>query len=153
MTKIATGFAAAVLLASCDGASGSAHLTKREFIARADAICREANATIEGLGTPRTARELDDYIQKVESIDGEALQEIARLNPPKADEDKIDTAITKVQSALNLLNDYRQADLAGNKVAAILALQQANRAATDAQAIVREYGFHECGRVPNSVPE
>ncbi len=127
-------------------------MTKRQFISRADDICREGNAAVEELGQPTTTEELTTYVARVEEISSEALSEIAKLEPPKADAEEVQNAIAKLQSALDLLNEYQQADASGNKMESLVALQQANSAALEAQSFAEGYGFKECGKVPNTVP-
>ena len=143
---------AGVLVAACGSPEDPPRLTKRQFISRADDICRDANAAVEELGQPRTSEELTNYVTRVEEISGEALSEIAKLEPPEADAEQVQSAITKLQSALDLLNEYQQADASGNKVESLVALQQANSAALEAQSFAERYGFRECGKVPNTVP-
>lgn len=139
-------------LAACGSEEEVERLTKQEFITRADDICRTANSAVEDLGYPTTSDELASYVAEVEEISGKALGEIARLEPPEADAKEVQDAITKLQSALDLLNEYQQADASGNKVASLVALQEANSAALEAQSFAESYGFRECGRVPNTVP-
>jgi hypothetical protein len=140
------------LVGGCGSKEELDRLTKREFISEADDICRDANAAVEDLGYPTTSEELTSYVAEVETITSEALSDIARLNPPEEDADEVQNAIAKLQSALDLLNEYQQADASGNKVASLVALQEANSAALEAQSFAERYGFEECGRVPNTIP-
>jgi hypothetical protein len=140
------------LLAGCGSGANPDRLTKREFISNADDICRAANSAIEELGQPSTSEELTSYVAGVQDISTEALSKIARLNPPEADAEEVQNAIAKLQSALDLLNEYQRTDASGNKVASLVALQQANSAALEAQRFAEGYGFRECGKVPNTVP-
>lgn len=141
-----------VLLSACGPKEKVERLTKEEFISKADDICRDANAAVEDLGYPATSEELTSYVTGVEEVSSKALGEIARLEPPEADAEEVQDAITKLQSALDLLNEYQQAEASGNKVASLVALQEANFAALEAQSFAEGYGFQECGRVPNTVP-
>ena len=142
----------ALLFSACGSPQQVDRLTKEEFISEADAICRDANAAIEELCYPTTSEELTSYVEGVEKISTKALSSIAELEPPEEDAEEVQNAIGKLQSALNLLNEYQQADASGNKVESLVALQQANSAALEAQSFAERYGFQECGKVPSTVP-
>lgn len=139
-------------MVACGSKEEVQRLTKQEFISEADDICRDANEAIGDLGQPTTSEELTAYVAEVEQISSEALTSIATLEPPEADAEEVQDAIKKLQSALDLLNQYQQANASGNKVASLVALQEANSAALEAQSFAQRYGFRECGKVPDSVP-
>jgi hypothetical protein len=132
---LSTGFVAA----GCGG--GEDHLTKAEFIKQGDAICKKGNKEIDsaankaftGKQHPTNAKVTkfaeDTAIPTIqEEIDG-----IRDLNPPSADEDKVNAITDEAQSAL----DKAKADptiFASNDDP----FKKANQLAND-------YGLTECG--------
>lgn len=139
-------------IVSCGPKEEPERLSREEFIARADAHCAAANAELDTLQRPKSYDQLNDYIQKVKEIEAEALGEVVKLRPPEEDEQMVQEALGKITVAMDLLQQYQQAERAGNRIAALLALQQANARATEAIAIAERYGFEECGRIPESAP-
>ena len=81
-TALLAAAAGTSLLAGC----GSSRLSHDEFVRKADAVCAHYNAQVKGLEDPRSLAEVESYAERVIPVYGRALDELAALRPPKADE-------------------------------------------------------------------
>lgn len=81
---IATALALAVLLtiAACGGDDSGEQLTKEEFIAAADEICREADEKNDALAEPETLDDATSFLQDGLVIQEEQLAELEALTHP-----------------------------------------------------------------------
>ncbi|MDQ3645716.1 MAG: hypothetical protein M3345_02130 [Actinomycetota bacterium] len=130
-------------LASCsDGA-----LSKEEFIAQADAICKQADEQTETLATPTSPAEAGGFVEKAQEITGESVRKIRELEPPAGDEDTIETMLNKVEEALAYLPTMAEAAQAKDLKTLQEAGRQLQATAGEAQKIARDYGFEVCGGV------
>lgn len=150
----------ALLLGACGGGdddSGGDSVTREEYIARADAHCKEANAEAKGLNerleeAARSASPGRDQLAAIAPIleEGYGVQrrsrdEFKKIESPPADRETIERmhAIFDEQTALvgRLLEAAEAGDLARFRG---LASEQ-DRLKLEGRALAREYGFKECG--------
>ncbi|MFN2388575.1 MAG: hypothetical protein ABR575_03060 [Actinomycetota bacterium] len=139
----------AVVLASCS----EDRLSKADFIARADEICKEADAKTRDLTRPSTAPEVDSFVEAAGDITRDAVARIRSLKPPEQDEAAIAEMLSKVEEALEHLPEMSEAAKDQDLDAMQAAGRELTEAAEDAQTIAAEYGFEVCGGVaPTGTP-
>ena len=85
-----------------------------EYIAAADAICEEANRSLEELGEPDSLAELADYAPKASEIVGDQLERLRDLRPPEAGEALIDKALDLSEQQNDLAQEIGEAAAAGD---------------------------------------
>ena len=153
------GFAAAVIAvaalvgAGCGGddetPGGGEALTKQEWIAKADAICADAQERIQKLGDPGTD------LSKLAELTGDAKEileaEVAAirdLNPPPGDEQQIDAMLAQVENGSEALEALIEAATSGDisKLQEITAEgSEFSKASAEADRLASDYGLKECG--------
>jgi len=140
---------ACLLAAACgsdDDADGDgARLTKTAFIAKADAICQEANDRIDAIPEPQTTEELAQLGRQVLDIAREQLARLQALRPPAADEETIDEAYDVIEEQLGVAEELVAAAEEGDLQGLQELLEQGERLDARGDRIARDYGLKECG--------
>jgi hypothetical protein len=159
----ATLLLCAALLAGCGGDddNGSDAPTREEYIARADAFCKKANAEAKQLNERAQAvagreRGAKAQLQAVAPIFDEgyevqrrSLDGFKKIPYPPEDRETIEGLFRAGEQLTALVKDLGEAAEAGDlaRFRSISAQQDRIRART--RAIQREYGFKECGSGAN----
>ena len=138
--------AAAVLATGCGGDSGgstSAGLTKPQFIARADAICRKADeAQTTGLAAyskehPSDKSSKAGQEKMITSVGlppvREEIAELSKLEAPSGDQAEIDAIIKAIEEAVSKGEDEPS-----------ILLNPSTGAVAEASKLAGEYGFKVC---------
>lgn len=139
---------AAVLLAGCGGDedSAGASISKEEFIAKADAICKRSNKRMEAAfgkflkDNPGLTKPDDPKFQPlvtdvmVPSLKQE-IQELRELGVPDGDEEKVDAMISALEEGLETAENNPQV-VTGSSSDTIFGI---------ASRIAGEYGLKTCG--------
>jgi hypothetical protein len=86
-----------LLLAGCGGGSGAPRLSRAEFVAKADAICRTYNRQSRAIARPKSLAELATAIDKVVPLLDQSVQKLQKLRPPKDEQADVDRWIAGVQ--------------------------------------------------------
>jgi hypothetical protein len=140
--------AAAAVLAGCGGSGddGEEGPTKAEWIAKADAICKQSFAAADGIPRPRSPEQFDEYLAKVLAISRRFDPKFAALEAPEGDEKTVQNLVRLNEEGTllvaNLLEAVRAQDAA--KVARIV--QQGTANAREFVAAARAYGSKECAK-------
>jgi ABC-type Fe3+-hydroxamate transport system substrate-binding protein len=154
MRKIAMALLTTVALAACTeeepnsesnrNSEGSA-LSKAEYIAQADAVCKEAETDINALDPPATSNDLDNYAAEVTDISDEAISDLRALRPPPADAEMLGQIVDNIERSIELLPDYVRATQAqdGPQMRDLEAQLQGIQDETT--QLAHDYGFEECG--------
>ncbi len=138
--------ALAGVAAGCGGGDGGGdRLTKDEYIAQADAICKAANEKIDALGEPETMEEIATLAADAIEIQTKSLADLRALKPPEADEAKLNEAYALIDQQVGLGKEILEAAKAGDleKIQKILA--EGKPIDDQAGAIAADYGLKECG--------
>jgi len=122
------------------GAQGAA-LTKQQFVAKADAICKKGNQAIRKAGKeifqgkPSQA-DLTNFAQQtvIPNIQ-EQVTAIAALPPPSGDEDQVNAIVDAAQQAVSQAKEDPS-----------LVIQENNDAFAKADQLAKQYGLKVCGR-------
>ncbi|MCL4290657.1 MAG: hypothetical protein KJ051_10335 [Thermoleophilia bacterium] len=144
--KIAADYGLTELaVAGCGGSGGGDRLTKEEYIAQADAICKAANEKIDALGEPETMEEIATLAADAIEIQTKSLADLRALKPPEADEAKLNEAYALIDQQVGLGKEILEAAKAGDleKIQKILA--EGKPIDDQAGAIAADYGLKECG--------
>jgi len=130
-----------VLAAACGG--GQQRLSRAEFIAKADPICRTAVEEIRAIPHPTSPQEGVAAQQQFKgAIDG-MLANLRRLQPPKDDEPALDEMYATIEQIVSLSD---QALTAANDRAEFARIEtESTQLETDVAASAKAYGFAVCG--------
>lgn len=142
--------------AAKDGAGAAAPLTKAQFVARGDAVCREVKQAqrpyLDRLRSLERGAELKRVAPILEGVLGESRKGLGRLRElraraPREDRATFDDYLAAAERLLaesaKLTEAARSEDrAAGRKVAAT-----ADALSADEQRLADEYGLRDCGDV------
>ena len=134
----------ALLVVACGDDEDDEPLTKSEYIAKADAICKKSNAEFNRLfetDFPTTEGGLPPFFDKATTIRRRQIDDLRALEEPEADEDVTEKLLGSGDRFVADLERGRK----DAKFAARIFNQEGgkNSAAFDRQA--KAYGFNECG--------
>lgn len=133
--------ATTVALAACGGGGAS----REEFLAKADAICAQADAEIAALGRPTTVDGAVETIDRLREISERQLADLRALEAPGADREKLDEMFALADEQLSLSTDYRDAIAQQDRDLIRELADRANRLRAEGQQAARDYGFRVCG--------
>jgi len=136
--------AVALLLLVLAGCGGDA-LTKKQLVAKADAICERVNTEVAKEPDPKTAEDLERLANRTVEISDPAIKDMEALEPP----DELESDFDKFVASLK-----RQRDLT-KKIGAAAGdgdTEEVQKIGADAQKAQDEYrrltgklGFKQCG--------
>lgn len=140
-----------VAIAGCGGDDDDGSgLSKEDYIARADAVCTDANEKEIALGTPAAGdREHPKYKEprfqrKFLAIGRETLADLRKLEPPEGDEDEVAKIISSLERLYAALADRFAALRADDGPAATAAISAYDLAYTDVGSAAGGYGIVAC---------
>jgi hypothetical protein len=97
MKRIALVVPVLLLAAACGGSDDkdqtASGLSKAEYLTKAEAVCKKANADQEALTFPTTAAAFPTYVQDLLDLADKATKEIDALEPPAADKADLETKV------------------------------------------------------------
>ena len=126
--------------------SSTRHLTKAEFIARANAICGAMNAQAKTVPDPgNDPTKLAVASDRVAAITGNALREIRALPQPPSDAPTLNAIYSKLDEILAQWGTLAAAARAGNQAAAERSGAKLGALLKQANAASNAYGLTVCG--------
>jgi hypothetical protein len=141
--------ATAVALAGCGGSGDNGEeegLSKAEWIAKADALCKQSFADAERVPQPQSTDQFDEYLAEMLALSRRFDPKFEALEAPEGDEDTVQNLVRLNEEGTlllrNLLDAVRAQDVA--KVERIVSQGTAN--AREFAAAARAYGAKECAR-------
>lgn len=145
MVAGAAAAAALALVAAGCGGGGGDRLTLEEFVAQADAICKEYNAKFDALGEPESQDELGSFVREGQGIAEDQVAALRELSPPEDTEAKIEEAYATLDEQVALFDDFADAADASDEAK----IQEISGKLDDlnekADSIAEEIGLKECG--------
>jgi hypothetical protein len=144
---------AALVGAGCGGdddtSGGGETLTKQEWIAKADAICADAQGRIQKLGDPGAdLGKLAELTGDAKQIIEDEIAAIRDLRPPSGEEQQIDALLAQVEKGSQAFEALIEAASSGDiaKLQEITAEgSEFSKASAEADRLAAEYGLKECG--------
>jgi hypothetical protein len=136
-----------VLLAAagCGGGEngdGGGRLSASEYRQNADAVCKRADEDLRALPQPKSAAELDGFVDKVEPIVEGAVEDLDELSPPEDLEAAHDRWVSQNREVLTALEELRNASPATIRQKATEFAELSDRATKTARD---DLGLDECG--------
>jgi hypothetical protein len=141
-----TATAVACLVALTVAACGSSTATKKEVIARGNAICastlRAVRATVPPSGGSNTGTALNGYLQRVLPIVQKEVSQLQKLPRPDADKAVLNHYISEVAQAGDTYKTLAQA--ARRNDLSALAKALGTLRANPAGSLAKQYGMNQC---------
>lgn len=140
--------AAALALAGCGGSGGKSGgtLTKAEFVAQANAICKDYEARIDALGEPGSVDDLVDLAAKAKPIAESGVAQLRALKPPEELQTRYDEYLATGDVNVALLAQLGIAAKAGDFAAIEKVGTEGEDNSDKAHGIAAELGLTECAK-------
>jgi len=144
---IAIALAALLAVAGCGGggSGGGDRLTKEEYIAQADAICKATEEKLDALAEPTSKEEFASFLEEGLGLSEGQLDDLRALNPPEADEATLEEAYSLVEQQLDVIRQMVDAVKADDEAAVQELITQGDALNDQADQIAADYGLKECG--------
>jgi hypothetical protein len=126
--------------------SGCGRLTKREFIRKGDAICRQTNAASAKtpVPDPKDIRATADYLRTSSKLLMAQDDQLDALKPPKQDEPRLRDVFSRQRAALAQLQDAANQYQLGDQDTAQATANNADTALLEVRQDLQGYGFQDC---------
>lgn len=135
----------AVLVVAGCGSGESKELTKADFTAKANAICKQLSADLDQIaGEPASLPELAPVLDQGLDVLEQGIDDLRALNAPAALDAKVEHWIEQLEISAKLLGHARDAARDGNQGRVGVALQAGDEANTDANNEARALGLADC---------
>lgn len=138
-----------VLAVTACGGSGSSVLSKADYLSKAEALCKKANADIEALPFPTGVAGFSDFAAKIVTIAEDTTTALKALDAPKDDKADLQAKVlTPLDAQVQAGRDYaakikKAVDANDQKALGELVADPPTEGKADL-AWMRSYGFKEC---------
>ncbi len=139
-----------LLLTACGGGSADVgSISKADYLAQAEVICKKANTEQDALTTPTSIDALAPYVSRIVAIADEATTSLQKLEVPKADAAELQQKVlTPLQGQLSAGHAYAdevtKASKAGDNTGLVTLLSNPPTKTTADLPWMKDYGFDEC---------
>jgi hypothetical protein len=139
---------AAAFLAGCGGSSGDGDdsLTKEEWIAEADALCKQSLAEVNAIPEPITEDDFDEYLTDVLAAARRFDPEFAALEPPEGDEETVRKLVALNEEKTRLFEELVAAVRAQDAAKVQRIVNEGTTKTNEFAAAARAYGSEECAK-------
>jgi hypothetical protein len=131
------------LAAGC-GASSGGRLSKKDYAAKADAVCAKYNKKIKNLGNPRSLADLAAFADKAIPIAQKGNDELRALKPPKDEESTASAWLKQNDKVLDAIKKLRDAAKKNDRKGIEKSLSEGNSANTASNKLARNLGLSTC---------
>ncbi len=139
---------AALALAGCGGGGDKSGgtLTKAEFVALANAICKDYDARIDALGEPASIEDLVGLAEKAKPIADDGVAKLRALKAPEDLQASYDKYLATGDVNIDLLMQLGEAAKSGDVAAIEKIGTEGEDNADKAHGIAAELGLTECAK-------
>jgi hypothetical protein len=129
-------------------ATGCGRLSKKDYVHKADAICRATNA--QSIKTPvpdkTNVRATADYLRSQSKVLIAQTDRIDALKAPKQDEPRLRDVFRRQRDALTQLQTAADQYQLGDETTATTTANTANQALLEVRQDLQGYGFVDCAQ-------
>ena len=133
----------AVALAACGGGS---RLSKSQFDARANAICKKYTDRINAVPTPKSIEDVPAYVTRVKPFIERGVDEIANLKPPQDLQQTYDRWLNTQREALSEADELRRAAERNDLLAVNHTIKQLDERNKRGNALAAQLGARVCAK-------
>ncbi|HEY3183900.1 MAG TPA: hypothetical protein VGJ77_13750 [Gaiellaceae bacterium] len=135
---------AAALAAGCGG--GGTPLSRPEFAAQGNAICRDLYRKLEAMPEPRDGDSLASTMEKARGHTEDAIDALDDLEPPETAKASFEVFLARVRDELALMEDVQDAAEENDLPKALRKANRGTRLDEQASAAAAKAGLKVCAR-------
>lgn len=143
-----SGAALLLVLLTLTLATGCGRLSKKDYVRKADGICRATN--VEAMKTPvpdkTNVRATADYLRSQSKVLIAQADRIDALKGPEQDEPRLRDVFRRQRDALTQLQRAADQYQLGDETAATTTANTANQALLEVRQDLEGYGFQDCAK-------
>lgn len=143
MTRFRGALVLSLLALAAAGCGDGGVLTKDELVAKADAICADANKAIDGMEQPRTPAALREYATKAAELADRQVDKLKALQPPADVEADWQEAMRVLSQQVTLARNL--ADSADDQGKLQQIVEEGQKLTEKSDAIAKKIGLKQCG--------
>ena len=140
-----TSHAAAALLALALAGCGEDALSKKQLVAKGDAICARINQQIAKEPDPKTAKDLQRLANRTVELSNPAIKDMEALVPPSELEADFDKFVASLKRQRDLTKKIGAAAAEGDTAEVQKIGAEAQKAQDEYRRLTGKIGFKECG--------
>jgi hypothetical protein len=146
--SLVTALLAAGVLVGCGSSSSSSIPSHSALIARANAICREANRQLESLRAPRSARPEEGLrlLNRATTIESAMQSEQRRLAASASNETAFNEYVRVLGKGIEAIRRASSAEASGDATVAARLAPELFALTARTKALERQLGLTECQR-------
>jgi hypothetical protein len=135
---------AVALAAGCGG--GDAPLSRAEFVAKGNAICRDLYRRLEAMPEPRDGDSLASTMQTARGHTEDAIDELDDLHPPESARASFELFLARVRDEVQLMQDVQDAAESNDLPKAARAAARGTKLDRQANAAAARAGVRVCAQ-------
>ena len=136
--------AAALLLLLVAGCGGD-ELTKKQLVAKGDAICARINKQMAKQPDPKTVKDLQRLANRTVELSNPAIKDMEALEPPSELESDFDKFVASLKRQRDLTKKISGAAADGDTAEIQKIGSDAQKAQDEYRRLTGKIGFKECG--------
>jgi hypothetical protein len=136
----------AALLALVAAGCGSQALSKADYVAKADAICRTYDKKLEALPSPKSIKDIGTLADNAIPIVDEGIAKLRDLKPPDDLKSGVDHWLDLNKQNLDDFKKLRDAAKKGDASTTQALANQIGQHEKETDAAARKIGLKECGK-------
>ena len=120
-------------------------VSKDDFIAKADAICRETGEQTSALDAPTDLTSTGEFFSTVTPILLKETSDIKALETPEEDVETLNDWIATQEELADIFQEATDAANSGDQEGFDAAFTEANAVQAESSSLATQYGFRICG--------
>jgi hypothetical protein len=143
MTKTLTGLLVAALLgtAACGGDDA---LSRSDYVAELNKICRDGNAQIEKIPQPTSVDEIADFVAEAKKVTRAGVDKMADLEPPEELKDEHEAQVANGRKVVELADDLAEAAKSGDEAAFKRVSDEGDKLDKESDERAKRIGANDC---------
>jgi len=137
---------AVLVLCSCGGGGGNKRLTKEEFAAKANALCKSFNDADKAAGSPTSLAEAVAYFEKLTPLYEKRVTDLDALKPPADEQATVDKIVALEKDEADVARQLLAALKANDQAKANELVASGNANSKKAKVLYKELGLTECAK-------
>ena len=142
-THAALALLPVLALAGCGGGGGG--LTKKQLVAKGDAICLRVNRQVAKEPDPKTVADLQRLAKRTVELSDPAIKDMEALDPPSELKSDFARFVASLKHQRDLTKQIGDAAGAGDTAKVQQIGAQAQKAQGDYKKLSAKIGFQQCG--------